>query len=559
MTTEDGTIYLLTSLTFPFGVANDMSITGTNIQWLPTDTESTSLTSEVGSRSIPKYTVSYSGTIKKANNTEYSFDSVSDYEGGAILLPTSGAIYNNYDLGFFNTDKVFQGWRDNQVGNNHYAGALYTIPPQDIEMTPNWIDAQKAVIVLNNSTAGVYNIYSLESTGRSVPEIVFWKSLNKYSNDKYTSKGSFNPAYSYNQNVPGKFEVDFLYPPNYVTTLPMLSALSAYDGGNKIVSIDLSELSSMTSMTLGNNYFSQLESYALPKNLQTLQYTGFLKYCPHLKSLIFPETACVITDNDFLNNAGGTNMADEFVIPENITIISDGANCLNECNIGKKLIINGSVQPSAQSFRFIVPSLVKEVELNGSVHYSSIDSSTVNNITRFVIGANAQIDSLGGFGGSATFDAVISSTHIVSLAGAFNGYRGNSIIVDSSSITEVISSFSGSAISEFEFPLNVQTISSCFNSADIESITFNSRVISIYNSFNGCTKLNNVSIPASVTSLEFAFAGCSSLTTITILNPSLDLSALNSALSYLTTIRGYAGSTAETFATENNLVFEAIT
>lgn len=44
---EDGVLYLVTGLSFPFGVANDMTITATNIQWLLTDTESTSLTSEV--------------------------------------------------------------------------------------------------------------------------------------------------------------------------------------------------------------------------------------------------------------------------------------------------------------------------------------------------------------------------------------------------------------------------------------------------------------------------------------------------------------------------------
>ena len=44
---EDGVVFLVSGLTFPFGVADDMSITASNIQWLLTDVESTSLTSEV--------------------------------------------------------------------------------------------------------------------------------------------------------------------------------------------------------------------------------------------------------------------------------------------------------------------------------------------------------------------------------------------------------------------------------------------------------------------------------------------------------------------------------
>ena len=554
MTTEDGIIYLLTSLAFPFGVANDMSITGTNIQWLPTDTESTSLTSEVGNRSIPKYTVSYSGTIKKANNTEYSFDSVSDYEGGAILLPTSGAIYNNYDLGFFNTDKVFQGWRDNQVGNNHYAGALYTIPPQDIEMTPNWVDAQKAVVVVNNASAGTYNAYSLECEGQKTPEMVYWRTLNKYSNKVYTSGDSVSPIYSYTQTTAGQFEIDYLYTPNYVNTLAGLDAQAAY-GSNTIKSIDLSGLTTMTSLANGVHSLSAMETFVFPPNLTSITSSSSLSNCSKLNSVTFPEVNCIIEDNSFLSNSGGTNIADSFTLPSNITI--KGTSFLSECNLGTELVVNGNLALTGSAFNFVVPSLVEDLELNGNLHFSAIDYSNASSLSSIMIGANVQIDSYTGFGGGKSFNVQISSEYLTSLSSAMNGYSGTSVIIDTPTLLTIQGCFSGTVVETFECPANLQTISNSFLSAAIRSITFNNQLTTISSSFNGCNYLNNVSLPASVTSITNSFMGCASLQTVEILNPTLDLT--NFPDTYLTKIRGYSGSTAETYASDHNITFEAIT
>lgn len=554
MTTEDGTIYLLTSLTFPFGVANDMSITGTNIQWLPTDTESTSLTSEVGSRSIPKYTVSYSGTIKKANNTEYSFDSVSDYEGGAILLPTSGAIYNNYDLGFFNTDKVFQGWRDNQVGNNHYAGALYTIPPQDIEMTPNWVDAQKAVVVVNNAIAGKYNAYSLESLGQKAPETIYWRTLNKYSNKMYTSGNTVTPIYAYTQTTAGQFEIDYLYVPGYENALNGLGAQTTY-GANTIKSIDLSGLTAVESLTSGINQMNAMESFAFPVNLTSITYTGLLSNCPKLKTVTFPNTNCVIEDNSFLSNSGGTNIVSSFTIPSNITV--KGNAFLSECNIGRKLVVNGNLTIVGNAFNFVVPSLVEDVELNGNLHFAGFDFINATNLNSVVIGANVQIDTYMGFGGGKSFNVQISSEYLTSLSGALNGHSGTSVIIDTPTLLVIQGCLSGTVVETFECPANLQTISRSFLSAAIRNITFNNQLTTISGSFNGCNYLNNVSLPASVTSLSSSFLSCPLLTTMEILNPTLDLS--NLVVGNLTKIRGYAGSTAETYANDHNITFETIT
>lgn len=554
MTTEDGTIYLLTSLTFPFGVANDMSITGTNIQWLPTDTESTSLTSEVGSRSIPKYTVSYSGTIKKTNNTEYSFDSVSDYEGGAILLPTSGAIYNNYDLGFFNTDKVFQGWRDNQIGTNHAPGSLYTIPAQNVTMTPQWVNAQKAVISIYNTNPGSYYAHSLESNGNRVPETAYLQTMNKYSNKMYTSGDAFNPRYIYTQYTAGEFEIDYLYPPEYENALSALGAQAVY-GANSIKSINLSGLTTITSLSDTIKSMNQLESFTFPVNLTSVTSNEFLKSCPKLKSVTFPVGSCLIEDNNFLKSAGGTGMANSFTIPSNITI--KGTSFLNECNIGKQLIVNCNLTLTGQPFAFVVPSSVEELQLNGNMHFSRIDTSGANSLNSITIGSNVQIDNYSGFAYQKSFDVVISDSHITTINNAFIVYAGSSVVINSTSVTEITNSFGGSSLASFEFPANITLIQNCFNGSGLTSVVLNNSLQTISNSFNGCGSLDNMVVPASVTSLVSSFSGCFALQIITFLNPTLDLTGF--PVNNLTKVRGYAGSTAETYASDHNITFETIT
>ena len=112
-------------------------------------------------------------------------------------------------------------------------------------------------------------------------------------------------------------------------------------------------------------------------------------------------------------------------------------------------------------------------------------------------------------------------------------------------------------LESFEFPANVQSIANCFLSASLGDVTFGNQLTTINNCFNFCGDLDNVSIPASVTSITNSFMGCTSLQTVDILNPTLDLT--NFPDTYLTKIRGYSGSTAETYANDHNITFEAIT
>ena len=100
------------------------------------------------------------------------------------------------------------------------------------------------------------------------------------------------------------------------------------------------------------------------------------------------------------------------------------------------------------------------------------------------------------------------------------------------------------------------TSSGVFDGSGLATVTFESGVTKIVdNLFRNCTNLRSIDIPASVTAIgRYAFAS-SALEEITI--PATVITIASTAFSGITylTIKGSAGSVAETFAKENNYTF----
>lgn len=78
--------------------------------------------------------------------------------------------------------------------------------------------------------------------------------------------------------------------------------------------------------------------------------------------------------------------------------------------------------------------------------------------------------------------------------------------------------------------------------------------------FYGCNQLQSITIPESVTTIgNYAFYSCSSLSDVTVLNERASFgSSVFSGCSSSLTIRGYSGSTANTYATRNKHPFVVI-
>ena len=88
-----------------------------------------------------------------------------------------------------------------------------------------------------------------------------------------------------------------------------------------------------------------------------------------------------------------------------------------------------------------------------------------------------------------------------------------------------------------------------------------SGVTSIGDDAFSCRKLTKVTIPSSVTSIgNYAFHGCGKLTSITINNPDCDIydEANTLGVPGITTVSGYKGSTAETYAKKYGYTFKVL-
>ena len=112
---------------------------------------------------------------------------------------------------------------------------------------------------------------------------------------------------------------------------------------------------------------------------------------------------------------------------------------------------------------------------------------------------------------------------------------------------------------EITIPANVQSIGAdafayCFN---LTSLNIENSLTSIGDySFENCTSLTTVTLPASVNSVGYAaFFGDTGLEAVTVMNPKTQIggSAFYGCTSL--TLYGYSGSTAEAYATANNIPF----
>ncbi len=117
-------------------------------------------------------------------------------------------------------------------------------------------------------------------------------------------------------------------------------------------------------------------------------------------------------------------------------------------------------------------------------------------------------------------------------------------------------------LQSIDLPASVRSIGSgAFqNCRLLASFTFPPEVTSVArNMFNQCERLTAIVIPAKVSTISSrAFSNCKSLTSVTVLNPDAVIETEVFLNSKNITISGYAGSTAETYAKENNILFTVL-
>ncbi|MCD7890497.1 MAG: leucine-rich repeat protein, partial [Ruminococcus sp.] len=143
-------------------------------------------------------------------------------------------------------------------------------------------------------------------------------------------------------------------------------------------------------------------------------------------------------------------------------------------------------------------------------------------------------------------------------------------IIFSDNVTEIIDTFNIYLFNQAEkitFGENVAIIGDgVFYSSEASDIVFPDSLIEIGdNAFENCTNLSSIILPKNINSVgESAFHACSSLLDVTVLSQNADLAdhcfGYSNQIEPLENmiIRGYAGSTAETYANENGFTFIAL-
>ncbi len=275
------------------------------------------------------------------------------------------------------------------------------------------------------------------------------------------------------------------------------------------------------------------------------------RYRRFIKEVIIADTVTTIGTGMF-NDCGQLST---ITFPDSITRI--GSEAFNECNSLKSLTIPKSVKDiDALAFALCERFEAFNVDPDSTSFYSDeygvlytkdrtrlICSPNANGIISYVIPEGVtSIDSKAFYSCDTLVELTIpdSLTNVGSHAFFYCTNLENVFLSNDCKLSG-ISDYMFShceKLNSFLIPKNVTWIGIC--------------------AFDYCAGLTEITIPASVKSVNyFAFSDCKKLNEITILNPAMSIYNSSDTF-YYTTIRGYTGSTAETYARRYSRTFIAI-
>lgn len=256
--------------------------------------------------------------------------------------------------------------------------------------------------------------------------------------------------------------------------------------------------------------------------------------CSKLKSVTIPDSVITIGNAAFGKCSNLTNA----VIGNNVTSI--GSSAFNECNSLTNAAIGDSVANIGSSAFYGCSSLTSITIPDSTITISDSAFYGCTSLASAAIGNN--VTSIG----SSAFYGCSSLT---------------SITIPDSTITIGYSAFNScSSLKTIEIGSGVNKLSdSAFKSCScLESISVPDNVKSIGNqTFAGCSNLAAAVIGNGVESIGgSAFASCPNLSAVYIYNKNCSIN--ESSISIYSTIYGYTGSTAETFANRYGYDFVSI-
>ncbi len=254
------------------------------------------------------------------------------------------------------------------------------------------------------------------------------------------------------------------------------------------------------------------------------------KCCIYMKSLIIPDGIISINDYAFYFCSALSSV----MIPDSVTNV--GNNAFECCNLEYVQMGNG--------LTYIPDTLINKDSLKS-----------------FIIGENVANINSNTFSGCTGLSSIIIPDSVCSIGSqAFSGCTGLTNVIIGNGVTSINNNvFSNCHLENVQIGNGLTYIPSCLINKDyLKTFIIGSNVSCISDlAFNGCSKLENITIPQSVKNIgNKAFTGCTTLDKIKVY--SRDCIFADDATAYYTTIYGYENSTAESYANENGFAFEYI-
>ena len=269
---------------------------------------------------------------------------------------------------------------------------------------------------------------------------------------------------------------------------------------------------------------------------------GAFQYAENLKEINIPSTVCVIDDDAF----GFCENLINIELPASLKYLSKTAvdstlwykNKMKEANNnGDIYVVEGNILLGTTS------KISEETKLNIPENVTMIADLGNTNINKIEIPETIHMVGSGAFTSCNNLEELVLPDSVT--------YMGNSLVFQNKNLKKVT------------LPSNMQSISEMtfYECKELKEINIPTSVKSIgWSAFEKCSGLTEVVIPEGVKSIGMqAFADCTELKEITI--PAsveyIGIQAFHDCDANLV-VKGYTGSAAESFATENNMKFQSI-
>ena len=354
----------------------------------------------------------------------------------------------------------------------------------------------------------------------------------------------------------GHSEITYVYIPDSITTI----GWAAFSSCTGLTSVTIPN--SVT--TIGSEAFSgctALEDVTIGRSVNKINYSAF-EGCTALNSAVVLNRYTNFGDNVFKDcpdltvYATSDSTTESYAAANSINFVA--TDYLYEENVAGEITITKYLGDDAE---LVIPSMIDGKPVTKLADEAFWDCLSMTSLT---IPDSVTSIGMGSFYNCKNLTSLNIPDSVTEIGlGAFYGCSGLKSISISKNVTRigVLSFYQCTALETVELRGDVTEIgASAFNyCSSLKNINIPETVTKIgASAFNG-TAITSIEIPSSVTNIDNnAFAYCTDLEKIIILNSEVEFGTNVFLKTPGVTIYGKAGSTAETYASDNNIPFVAV-